>query len=40
MSAQEWVLLASAVVPVLGAAGVYYFGLRSAKRHDEQHPQD
>jgi hypothetical protein len=36
MSAQEWVLLASAVVPVIGAAGIYFFGFRAAKRHDER----
>jgi hypothetical protein len=36
MSAQEWVLLASAVVPVIAAAAVYYFGFRAAKRHDER----
>jgi hypothetical protein len=36
LSAQELILLASAIVPVILAAGVYWFGFRSAKRHDER----
>ena len=35
MSSQEWVLLASAVIPVILAVGVYWFGFKLAKRHDE-----
>jgi hypothetical protein len=38
VSAQAWVLLASAVVPVILAAAVYWFGFRWAKRHDEENP--
>ena len=37
MSAQTLVLLASAFIPVIGAIAVYYFGFRSAKKHDERH---
>jgi hypothetical protein len=40
VSAQAWVLLGSAIIPVILAAGVYYFGFRLARRHDEQHPED
>jgi hypothetical protein len=36
VSAQAWVLLASAIVPVILAIGVYWFGFRWAKRHDER----
>jgi len=36
VSAQAWVLLGSAILPVFGAIAVYYFGFRSAKRHDER----
>jgi hypothetical protein len=32
------VLLAAAIVPVIGAVAVYWFGFRSAKRHDREHP--
>ena len=35
MSAQEWVLLGSAVIPVTLAIGVYYFGFKLARKHDE-----
>jgi len=38
VSAQEWVLLAAAIVPVIGAAAVYWFGFRLARRHDEENP--
>jgi hypothetical protein len=30
------VLLASAIVPPILAIAVYYFGFRSARRHDER----
>src|SRR5205823_1149088 len=40
LTAQEWVLLASAIVPVIGAAAVYYFGFRLAKRHDEREAKE
>ena len=40
MSAQAWVLLASAVVPVIGALGIYWFGLKWAKRSEEQERAD
>jgi hypothetical protein len=40
VSAQAWVLLASAIVPVILAIGVYVFGFRSARRHDERHPPE
>ena len=36
MSAQTLVLLASALIPPILAVAVYYFGFRSAKRHDER----
>ena len=36
MSAQEWLLLGSAVVPVVLAAGVYWFGFKLARRSDER----
>jgi hypothetical protein len=36
VSAQAWVLLASAVVPVFVAIGIYWFGLKWARRSDEQ----
>ena len=39
MSAQSVVLLASAIVPVVLAGAVYWFGFRLARRHDEQHPE-
>ena len=37
MSAQTFVLLASAIVPPLLAIGVYWFGFRLARRHDDEH---
>src|SRR5262249_39412733 len=40
LSAQEWVLLASAIVPVIAAAAVYYFGFRLAKRQDERDAEE
>jgi len=36
VNAQAWVLLASAIVPVIGAILVYVVGFRLAKRHDER----
>lgn len=39
MSAQTFVLLASAIVPPLLAICVYWFGFRLARRHDDEHPQ-
>ena len=38
MSAQTLVLLASAFIPPVLAAGVYWFGFRLARRHDDEHP--
>jgi hypothetical protein len=38
MSAQTFVLLASALVPPVLAIAVYWFGFRLARRHDEEHP--
>jgi len=34
------VLLASAIVPVIAAAAVYYFGFRLARRHDEREAEE
>jgi hypothetical protein len=36
LSAQTFVLLVSVFVPPILAVAVYYFGFRSAKRHDER----
>jgi hypothetical protein len=36
LSAQTFVLLGSALAPPILAIAVYYFGFRSAKRHDER----
>jgi hypothetical protein len=36
VSAAEVVLLLAAVVPAIGAAAVYWFGFRWAKRHDRE----
>jgi len=36
VNAQAWVLLASAIVPVVLAAAVYVVGFRLARRHDER----
>jgi hypothetical protein len=40
VSAQTFVLLASAIVPPLLAIAVYWFGFRLARRHDEEHRKD
>jgi hypothetical protein len=34
------VLLASAIVPVIAAAAVYYFGFRLARRQDEREAEE
>jgi len=36
VSAQTFVLVGSAIIPPILAIAVYYFGFRSAKRHDER----
>jgi len=36
VSAQTFVLLGSVFIPPILAIAVYYFGFRSAKRHDER----
>jgi hypothetical protein len=38
MSAQTFVLLASAIIPPVLAIAVYWFGFRLARRHDEHQP--
>jgi hypothetical protein len=40
LTSQNLVLLASAVIPPVLALGVYWFGFRWARRHDEQHGRD
>jgi hypothetical protein len=39
VSAQTFVLLGSIFIPPILAIAVYYFGFRSAKRHDERERQ-
>jgi hypothetical protein len=36
LSAAEWLVLLSAIVPAVLAASVYWIGLRLARRHDER----
>jgi len=36
VSAQEWILLASALVPVILTIGLYWFGFKVAKRSEER----
>jgi uncharacterized membrane protein len=36
VSAQAWVLLGSAILPVIAAIAVYWFGFRWARQHDER----
>jgi hypothetical protein len=38
VSAQTFVLLASAIVPPVLAIAVYWFGFRLARRHDRENP--
>jgi hypothetical protein len=36
VSAQNFVLLCAVLIPPVLAIAVYYFGFRSARRHDER----
>jgi hypothetical protein len=36
VSAENWLLFGSALLPVFIAIAVYYFGMKLGKRHDEQ----